>query len=58
MVCPVCCAPNYCYRCGNRAAGLQIDAPLGMFFNVFASAPDQSGKDDTEGGKCLPDYFL
>ena len=57
-VCTVWSAPNYCYRCGNRAAVLQIDESLGMFFNVFASAPDQSGKDDTEGGKCLPDYFL
>ena len=57
-VCTVWSAPNYCYRCGNRAAVLQIDESLGMFFNVFASAPDQGGKDETEGGKCVPDYFL
>ena len=57
-VCTVWSAPNYCYRCGNRASVLQIDESLGMFFNVFTSAPDQGGKDDTEGGKCLPDYFL
>ena len=47
-VCTVWSAPNYCYRCGNRASVLQIDESLGMFFNVFASAPDQGGKDETE----------
>ena len=47
-----------CCRCGNRASVLQIDESLGMFFNVFTSAPDQGSKDDTEGGKCMPDYFL
>ncbi len=57
-VCTVWSAPNYCYRCGNRASVLQIDESLGMFFNVFTSAPDQGSKDDTEGGKCMPDYFL
>ncbi len=57
-VCTVWSAPNYCYRCGNRASVLQIDEALAMFFNVFAAAPEQGSKDETEGGKCVPDYFL
>jgi serine/threonine-protein phosphatase 4 catalytic subunit len=32
-------APNYCYRCGNVAAILEIDSNLGKHFKVFESAP-------------------
>ena len=32
-------APNYCYRCGNVAAVLQLDESLARKFNVFEAAP-------------------
>lgn len=33
-------APNYCYRCGNRASVLEIDQELNMYFNIFEDAPE------------------
>lgn len=32
-------APNYCYRCGNIAAILELDENLQKIFKVFESAP-------------------
>jgi CRISPR/Cas system CSM-associated protein Csm2 small subunit len=33
-------APNYCYRCGNKASILEINTNGEKFFNVFEAAPD------------------
>jgi len=49
-------APNYCYRCGNVAAVLQLDESLARKFNVFEAAPSESRAVPTK--KTAPDYFL
>lgn len=49
-------APNYCYRCGNVAAILDLDETLQRNFKIFEAAPQE------ERGvmlrKSIPDYFL
>ncbi len=32
-------APNYCYRCGNIAAILQLDENLNKKYLIFEAAP-------------------
>ena len=52
-------APNYCYRCGNQAAVMEIDEHLKYTFLQFDAAPrprNITGEIDT--GKRVPDYFL
>lgn len=49
-------APNYCYRCGNVAAILELDENLKRNFKVFESAPQESR--GIPGKKPAPDYFL
>ncbi|KAL9316703.1 hypothetical protein ACSQ67_017704 [Phaseolus vulgaris] len=49
-------APNYCYRCGNVAAILELDGNLNKQFRVFDAAPQESR--GTPAKKPAPDYFL
>ena len=49
-------APNYCYRCGNVAAILELDGNLNKQFRVFEAAPQESR--GTPAKKPAPDYFL
>jgi len=49
-------APNYCYRCGNVAAILDLNENLQRNFKVFEAAPQE-----TRGAQAklsTPDYFL
>ncbi|CAF1192427.1 unnamed protein product [Didymodactylos carnosus] len=48
-------APNYCYRCGNQAAIMELDDSLKYSFLQFDSAP-QRGKPHVI--RRTPNYFL
>ncbi|KAI7732693.1 hypothetical protein M8C21_013081 [Ambrosia artemisiifolia] len=48
-------APNYCYRCGNMAAILEIGENMEQSFLQFDPAPRQIEPDTT---RKTPDYFL
>ncbi|KAK1297544.1 Serine/threonine-protein phosphatase PP-X isozyme 2 [Acorus calamus] len=49
-------APNYCYRCGNVAAILELDENLNKQFRVFEAAPQDSR--GVPSRKPAPEYFL
>lgn len=49
-------APNYCYRCGNVAAILELDEHLGRSFKIFEAAPQEAR--GVPSRKPAPDYFL
>ena len=48
-------APNYCYRCGNVAAILQLDDALGRNYKIFreVDTPEPSS-----GGRGNLPYFV
>jgi len=49
-------APNYCYRCGNVAAILELDENLQREFIIFEAAPQETRGIPSK--KPTPDYFL
>jgi len=49
-------APNYCYRCGNVAAILELDEHLNRNFTIFEAAPQDSR--GIPAKQPAPDYFL
>lgn len=48
-------APNYCYRCGNQAAIMEVDEDLKFTFLQFEYAPRRGELHVT---RRTPDYFL
>eukprot|EP00914_Ancora_sagittata_P004995 GHVO01010405.1.p1 GENE.GHVO01010405.1~~GHVO01010405.1.p1 ORF type:complete len:318 (+),score=32.58 GHVO01010405.1:21-974(+) len=50
-------APNYCYRCGNQAAIMEIDENMNYTFIQFDPSPERSTPYDA-GEARVPDYFL
>ncbi|WBW72057.1 serine/threonine protein phosphatase PP2A catalytic subunit Ppa2 [Schizosaccharomyces osmophilus] len=48
-------APNYCYRCGNQAAILEVDDNMNQVFLQFDPAPR---KGEPVIARRTPDYFL
>ena len=49
-------APNYCYRCGNEAAIMEVDEFMKYTFLQFDPAPQR--ENDFQPDKRTPDYFL
>ncbi|KAJ3118280.1 Serine/threonine-protein phosphatase 4 catalytic subunit [Phlyctochytrium bullatum] len=49
-------APNYCYRCGNVAAILELNENLATNYKIFAAAPQDAR--GIPAKKPAPDYFL
>mmetsp|Transcript_7109 Transcript_7109/g.20936 ORF Transcript_7109/g.20936 Transcript_7109/m.20936 type:complete len:305 (+) Transcript_7109:222-1136(+) len=49
-------APNYCYRCGNVAAILELDASLGREYRIFEAAPQEVRGVPQKNP--VPEYFL
>jgi serine/threonine-protein phosphatase 4 catalytic subunit len=49
-------APNYCYRCGNVAAILELDENLTRNFKIFDAAPAEAR--GVPAKRPAPDYFL
>ncbi|XP_017005938.2 serine/threonine-protein phosphatase 4 catalytic subunit-like [Drosophila takahashii] len=49
-------APNYCYRCGNVAAVLELDESLGRDFIIFDAAAKEKRRFPTK--KPQAEYFL
>jgi len=49
-------APNYCYRCGNVAAILELDEKLNKNFKIFDAAPQEAR--GVPAKRPAPSYFL
>ena len=49
-------APNYCNRCGNVAAILELDENLEKYYKIFEAAPTTERTAPVK--KHIPDYFL
>lgn len=50
-------APNYCYRCGNVAAIMEVSENHQRVYNTFLASPESSKKRSADS-KDIPDYFL
>lgn len=55
MVVTIFSAPNYCYRCGNQAAVMEIDEQLNTTFTQYMQPTEQMEPHVSKG---VPDYFL
>ncbi|GMM55949.1 putative serine/threonine-protein kinase [Maudiozyma humilis] len=71
LVTTVWSAPNYCYRCGNKASILELYDTNKYYFNVFEEAPenkvlkenfnnmmDGAGGGNGMANKVIADYFM
>jgi len=52
-------APNYCYRCGNVAAVMNITEDMARACTTYLEAPEsERRRPDKDTNKDVPDYFL
>ena len=49
-------APNYCQRCGNKGAFMELDENIELNFTLFEAAPKQGI--NFMKSKLKPDYFI
>jgi len=49
-------APNYCYRCGNVAAILELDENLERSYKIFEAAPQEARGIPLKNPS--PEYFM
>ena len=57
-LCTIFSAPNYCYRCGNKAAIMEFDEYLNNNILQYGANPVQKTPDEDDDNKRMPDYFL
>ena len=50
-------APNYCYRCGNMAAIMEVEDSLDFKFTAYEASTER-GDSSKEQTSRTPDYFL
>jgi len=48
-------APNYCYRCGNQAAALEVGDTLEYYYQKYEPSPKEK---ESEPTRRVPEYFL
>jgi serine/threonine-protein phosphatase 2A catalytic subunit len=60
LCCTIFSAPNYGYRCGNKAAIMEVDEDLEYKFLQFRASPIQETKDEInkDFNRRIVDYFL
>ena len=58
MICTIFSAPNYCHRCGNKAAIMELDEYFNSKILQYGPNPIQKTKDQEDDNKRMPDYFL
>jgi serine/threonine-protein phosphatase 4 catalytic subunit len=49
-------APNYCYRCGNVAAIMEVDENMERQFKIYTAAPQEVRSSPQK--RVSPEYFL
>jgi len=56
-VCTLFSAPNYCYRCGNKASILELDENFNKNIQQFDPSPDSQNEEILISSR-IPNYFL
>lgn len=57
LVCTLFSAPNYCYRCGNKASIMELDENYSKYIQQFDPSTD-SLNEEISIVKRTPNYFL
>ena len=58
QLCTIFSAPNYCHRCGNKGAIMEVNEYLNYNLLQFGPNPQQRAKEEETNHKRAIDYFL